>query len=199
MNLHPSLLPSYHGPFPWFWQYHDFISEWGATVHQIDEGQDTGPILKQEPVSIPLGTDITEAMKIMGAVGARLFVVVLQEIARGTLRPTPQPLHRLPKARIVERHERFIDWQSWPIERVWHFMRGTHPWSDAVDYPRIGHRSATWKIGDYERCQNEREPGVVLMDELGYFVSHHEGKIRLSSGPSAESFASKCLSRFLGS
>ena len=52
INLHPSLLPRYHGPFPWFWQYHDFRLELGATVHEIDCGQDTGRILRQQPVQM---------------------------------------------------------------------------------------------------------------------------------------------------
>lgn len=187
INLHPSLLPKYHGPFPWFWQYHDFGNEWGATIHQIDEGQDTGPILKQQPVSIQIGTDVAEAMRMVGTLGAKLFVEALEEIANGTSKANPQPTHQFPKARIVERHERFIDWQTWPIERVWHFMRGTYPWNDAVEYPQLGSRSVVWKIDDYEKCTVQSLPGEVLKDERGYFVAHKDGKIQLSIHPSHRS------------
>jgi len=180
INLHPSLLPKYHGPFPWFWQYHDFGNEWGATIHQIDEGQDTGPILKQRPVLIQMGTDVTEAIRIIGTVGAGLFVEALQEIANGTIKAEPQPTHQFNKARIVERDERFIDWQTWPIERVWHFMRGTYPWHDPVEYPRLGKGAVVWKIDGYEKCAVQAKPGGVLKDERGYFVAHKDGKIRLS-------------------
>jgi methionyl-tRNA formyltransferase len=180
LNLHPSLLPKYHGPFPWFWQYHDFGNEWGATIHQIDEGQDTGPILKQQPVSIQIGTDVIEAIRIVGTVGAKLFVEALEEIANGTSTAKPQPTHQFPKARIVERHERFIDWQTWPIERVWHFMRGTYPWHDAVEYPQLGKSTVVWKTDGYEKCAVQSKPGEVLKDERGYFVVHKDGKIRLS-------------------
>ena len=180
INLHPSLLPKYHGPFPWFWQYHDFGNDWGATIHQIDEGQDTGPILKQQRVSIEVGTDVTAAMRVVGTVGAMLFVEVLGEIATGTSKARLQPTHQYPKARIIERHERFIDWQTWPIERVWHFMRGTYPWHDPVEYPQFRNGTVAWKIEGYERQLVEAEPGVVLRDERGYFVVHKEGKIRLS-------------------
>jgi len=180
INLHPSLLPKYHGPFPWFWQYHDFGNEWGATIHQIDEGQDTGPILKQQPVSIQMGTEITEAIRIIGTVGANLFVEALEEIANGTSQARPQPPHQFPKARIVERHERFIDWRTWPIERVWHFMRGTYPWHDPVEYPQFGKSTVVWKTEAYEKCSVQSTPGEVLKDERGYFVAHKDGKIRLS-------------------
>ena len=179
INLHPSLLPKYHGPFPWFWQYHDFGNEWGATIHQIDQGQDTGPILKQQAVSIPVGTDVKEAMRIVGGIGARLFVKALEEIANGTSIATPQPAHQFPKARMVERYEKFIDWQSRSIERVWHFMRGTYPWNDPVEYPQFGNRKAVWKIDAYEKCPGKEPPGGVVKDERGYFVTHKDGKIRL--------------------
>lgn len=196
INLHPSLLPKYHGPFPWFWQYHDFGTEWGATIHEIDEGQDTGPILKQQGVSIEVGTDVADAMRNVGAVGAKLFVEVLEEIATGTSKARPQPMHQYPKARIVERHERFIDWENWPIERVWHFMRGTYPWNDPVVYPQIGTHSITWKIDDYEKCTVQSPPGMVVKDERGYFVAHNEGKIRLSFQQSTRQLGSR-LPNFL--
>jgi methionyl-tRNA formyltransferase len=198
INLHPSLLPKYHGPFPWFWQYHDFGNEWGATIHQIDEGQDTGPILKQQPVSIQIGTDVAEAMRIVGTLGAKLFVEALEEIANGTIKAKPQRMHEFPKARVVERHERFIDWQNWPIERVWHFMRGTYPWNDAVQYPQISRRPVVWKIDDYETCAVHSPPGKVLKDERGYFVAHKDGKIRLSLQPSHKSLGAR-LTKFLRS
>jgi methionyl-tRNA formyltransferase len=180
INLHPSLLPKYHGPFPWFWQYHDFGNEWGATIHQIDEGQDTGPILKQQPIAIQIGTELTEAIKLIGALGAKLFIEALEEIANGTSKAKPQPTNQFPKARIVERHERFIDWQTWPIERVWHFMRGTYPWHDPVEYPQFGKSAVVWKTEGYEKCTAQSTPGEVLKDERGYFVVHKDGKIRLS-------------------
>jgi methionyl-tRNA formyltransferase len=180
INLHPSLLPKYHGPFPWFWQYHDFGNEWGATIHQMDEGQDTGPILKQQPVSIQIGTELPEAIRIIGALGAKLFVEALEEIANGSSEAKPQPTHQFPKARIIERHERFIDWQTWPIERVWHFMRGTYPWHEPVQYPRLGKSPLVWKTDVYEKGTVQSTPGEVLKDERGYFVAHKDGKIRLS-------------------
>ncbi len=33
IDLHPALLPSYRGPNPHFWMYHDGIKEGGVTVH----------------------------------------------------------------------------------------------------------------------------------------------------------------------
>lgn len=56
MNLHPSLLPKYRGMSPQHWPIILGDDETGVTVHYIDQGVDTGRILRQ--VSIPLESDI---------------------------------------------------------------------------------------------------------------------------------------------
>ena len=47
LNLHPSLLPSYRGPAPLFWVFHDGLERAGVTLHVMDAGADTGPIVAQ--------------------------------------------------------------------------------------------------------------------------------------------------------
>ncbi len=56
LNLHPSLLPQYRGMAPQHWPIILGDSETGVTVHRIDEGVDTGRIVRQ--VRIPLEPDI---------------------------------------------------------------------------------------------------------------------------------------------
>jgi len=56
INLHPSLLPKYRGMSPQHWPIVLGDASTGVTVHYIDEGVDTGRIVRQ--VSIPLEPDI---------------------------------------------------------------------------------------------------------------------------------------------
>jgi methionyl-tRNA formyltransferase len=194
INLHPSMLPKYHGPYPWFWQYYDFEKQWGITVHVIDEGQDTGPIVKQESFALETGKDIADATKIVSSIGARLMLESINEIEEGTAVFSPQPPHSYPKARIVLRDEKLIDWQHWSIERVWHVMRGTYPWLDAVEYP--AHIKGTWKICEFERCACDDAPGQLYKDDKGYYVAHKEGKIRLLLEPTSFGMIKKVLKNF---
>lgn len=55
INLHPTLLPKYRGPYPYFWIFYDMDLNQGSTVHYIDEGEDTGDIIYQESCRIPFG------------------------------------------------------------------------------------------------------------------------------------------------
>ena len=51
INLHPSLLPEYRGASPVATAILQGSKETGVTIMKIDEGMDTGPILKQKSVS----------------------------------------------------------------------------------------------------------------------------------------------------
>ncbi len=56
VNLHPSLLPKYRGMSPQHWPIVLGDANTGVTVHYIDDGVDTGRVLRQ--VSVPLEPDI---------------------------------------------------------------------------------------------------------------------------------------------
>jgi len=57
INIHPSLIPSFCGPDYYGIKVHQKAIEYGvkisgATVHFVDEGMDTGPIIMQEAVEV---------------------------------------------------------------------------------------------------------------------------------------------------
>ncbi|MGN0325034.1 MAG: phosphoribosylglycinamide formyltransferase [Lachnospiraceae bacterium] len=60
INIHPSLIPSFCGTGYYGLKVHEAALErgvkiTGATVHYVDEGTDTGPILLQKPVEVHKG------------------------------------------------------------------------------------------------------------------------------------------------
>jgi phosphoribosylglycinamide formyltransferase 1 len=52
VNVHPSLLPAFPGAHAVEEQLRAGVAESGATVHLVDEGVDTGPILAQARVAV---------------------------------------------------------------------------------------------------------------------------------------------------
>ena len=50
VNIHPSLLPAFPGLHAWEQAVHAGAEESGCTVHYVDGGMDTGPILGQARV-----------------------------------------------------------------------------------------------------------------------------------------------------
>lgn len=62
VNIHPSLLPAYPGKDAIGQAFQSGAETTGVTVHFIDEGVDTGPIIAQEPVAV-LPEDSEETLK----------------------------------------------------------------------------------------------------------------------------------------
>jgi phosphoribosylglycinamide formyltransferase-1 len=77
VNVHPSLLPAFAGARPIEDALAAGIETTGVTVHLVDEGIDTGPILRQEPVPVePRGT----LLERIHAVEHRLLPEVVREL-----------------------------------------------------------------------------------------------------------------------
>lgn len=57
LNIHPALLPAFPGLESWKQALDAGAAESGCTVHYVDEGMDTGPIILQE--SVPVFPDDT--------------------------------------------------------------------------------------------------------------------------------------------
>lgn len=85
INLHPSLLPA----FPGAHAVRDALSagakNTGATVHIVDAGVDTGPVLAQREVAIASGVSEAELHEQIKVVERALIVDVVAEIAEGKL------------------------------------------------------------------------------------------------------------------
>jgi phosphoribosylglycinamide formyltransferase-1 len=68
INIHPSLIPSFCGQGYYGLKVHEAalkrgVKVTGATVHYVDEGTDTGPIILQKAVEIPEGITAQELQR----------------------------------------------------------------------------------------------------------------------------------------
>jgi phosphoribosylglycinamide formyltransferase-1 len=80
VNVHPSLLPEFPGARAVEEQLAAGVRESGATVHLVDEGVDSGPILAQERVPV-LPTDTAETLhERIKQVEHRLLPRVVEEL-----------------------------------------------------------------------------------------------------------------------
>ena len=83
LNLHPALLPSFPGLHAVKQALDAGVKVAGCTVHFVDEGTDTGPIIAQAAVQVLPGDDEARLGARIHAEEHRLYPAVVQAIARG--------------------------------------------------------------------------------------------------------------------
>lgn len=85
INTHPALLPLFPGAHAVADAVAAGATETGCTVHIIDSGVDTGPVLRQARVPILPGDDVATVHERIKQVERPLLVATVREIAEGTL------------------------------------------------------------------------------------------------------------------
>lgn len=127
INLHVSLLPRYRGAAPVQWSVINGDAETGVTIMQLDEGLDTGDILKVAPVTIEENTTSGELFEQVTAVGAETLCRALDEIAAGTLVPTPQDHDKATLAPPLSKEMAAFSFDR-PARQLHNLIRGCNPW-----------------------------------------------------------------------
>lgn len=72
LNIHPSLLPKLRGPDPVAHAYRLGLEETGVTIHLMDDGWDSGPILAQQRVRIPQDRTAAQLEADLARIGGRM-------------------------------------------------------------------------------------------------------------------------------
>ncbi len=81
LNIHPALLPKYPGLNTHARVLASGDTEHGSTVHFVDEGLDSGPILAQEKLAILSGGSVAELEERVKTLEKKLYPKVLQWFA----------------------------------------------------------------------------------------------------------------------
>lgn len=98
INVHPSLLPAFPGVRAIEQALDHGVRVMGVTVHFVDEGVDSGPIILQRSFEVPYARDIAEVERKIHEIEHRLLPRAVRLIARGAVRIDPSS----PRQVIVE-------------------------------------------------------------------------------------------------
>lgn len=89
INVHPALLPSFRGLDAVGQALEEGVKITGVTVHFVDEGVDTGAIIRQRPVPVPISRDRAELEEAIHATEHALLPEVVRLIASGSVHLDP--------------------------------------------------------------------------------------------------------------
>jgi phosphoribosylglycinamide formyltransferase-1 len=85
INVHPALLPAFPGIGAVEQALAHGVKVFGVTVHFVDEGIDTGPIIAQRALELPGATDAAEVRDALRPLEHDLLCEVVRLIARGAV------------------------------------------------------------------------------------------------------------------
>jgi phosphoribosylglycinamide formyltransferase 1 len=95
VNVHPSLLPAFPGVDAIADAVAYGVKVFGVTVHLVDEGVDTGPVLLQRAIDVPAPLARDEVHDRLRPVEHELLPEAIRLLARGAVRRDPANPRRL--------------------------------------------------------------------------------------------------------
>jgi methionyl-tRNA formyltransferase len=90
IGVHPSLLPRWRGPDPYFWAIYSGDAVTGVTAHLLDEEYDTGALLAQKTLAIDRSWNAWTLARKLDRPSLSLLREVVRAYAEGRP-PTPMP------------------------------------------------------------------------------------------------------------
>ncbi len=116
LNIHASLLPRWRGAAPIQRAILAGDARTGITIMQMDAGLDTGPTLAMQEVTIDAADTAGTLHDKLAALGARMIVRALQELAAGYVPTHPQPAVGVTYAAKITKREAALDWRLPAVE-----------------------------------------------------------------------------------
>ena len=158
LNIHASLLPRWRGAAPIQRAILAGDLETGICIMQMDEGLDTGPVLKAGTIPITDTTTAPQLHDALSALGAAMIVDVVGKIADGKpYPPRKQPDEGATYAGMLERDDGRIDWTK-PATDIERQLRALTPWPGVW----FMHDGARVKLLAAAVASGSGKPGEIL-------------------------------------
>ncbi|MCX7981827.1 MAG: methionyl-tRNA formyltransferase [Syntrophales bacterium] len=135
INVHPSLLPRHRGPAPINWTLLLGDDVTGITIMLMDEGVDTGPILRQREIPVEPDETYDHLHDRLAILGADLLVETINLFTAGEIKPIPQAHEHATYAPRLTKEDALIDWAQGGEEIV-RKIRGLSSTPGAFSYLR---------------------------------------------------------------
>ncbi|MBE6154936.1 MAG: methionyl-tRNA formyltransferase [Firmicutes bacterium] len=127
INVHASILPKYRGGAPIHYAVINGEEETGITIMYMDEGMDTGDIIKIEKIKIENNDTVETMHDKLSVLGANLLEKVLPDIINGTNNRIKQNDEEATYAPTIKREDEHLDFSECAI-KVYNKVRGLNSW-----------------------------------------------------------------------
>jgi len=181
INLHGSLLPRHRGILPLFWIYFHDDRETGVTLHWMTGEFDGGDIALQDRFTLPRGYDVEQLNHTNAHRGATLMKKALDDIAAGRAERIPQDATEVTLAPRIRPGSSMVDFNTWPVERVWHFLAGLSKRFREPLRDEDGNAVRYGRILGFTETRDHKSPGIVERRGRSYALHCNGGIVHMTA------------------
>jgi methionyl-tRNA formyltransferase len=181
LNIHPSLLPRHRGSDPLFWTYHAGDAQAGVSIHWLDDGADTGPLVAQEALALARGRPARDLYVELAERGSRLLVRAVADVLAGRAPRIDQDEARATRAPRPAAGTWRIDFDAWGAERLWHFLAGLAGYPLALLHDPAGRPLAHGAPLGFTLSPSGEPPGTIRPAAHGWRVACRDGVVDVAA------------------
>ena len=180
INIHPSMLPLLRGPSPVATAILEGVASTGVTIMLLDEGMDTGPIIKQSDAITLRGDEkCSELSRMLFEIGGNLLIDSIRDFERGVIQTTDQDESLATLTKLIRSSDGEINWNEEAI-KIYRLMRAFDEWPGIYTF----WEGKRLKIIDMEITENTRwviQPGRVVKKGKNMFIGTGSGPLKILS------------------
>ena len=171
VNLHGGILPEYRGGHVMNWAIINGERESAATLHYIDAGIDTGPVIAERRFALDPNDDIVAAQEKLKIAGTELLRTWWPRIEQGTAMAVPQDESRARYHRMRTPADGRIDWTQSNVQ-IHNLVRAlAAPWPGAFT-----------RLGDHTITARRVQPVDGSRAPAGTITRLDDGELRVATG-----------------
>lgn len=181
-NFQPGPLPQYRGSDPVFQQLKNKEKHAGVTVHQLDEGINTGPLVMNEMLKIDPSDTYGMLTTKLSDLAAKLTGILIKLVSfEVSVSSRPQDETKAKYFKRQQAEDIIINWQTMDADSIIALINACNPWNKGA-VTKINNQVI--RLLDAEKLPvnsfPQKEPGYILaIEENGITIStiHNEAII----------------------
>lgn len=126
INVHASILPNYRGSAPIQWALFNNEKKTGITIYYMDEGMDSGDIIKINEIPITEEDNVGTLHEKLSELGVQTLKEVLQQVLDNTALRKKQP-ENYTLAPMIKRGDERLDFNE-NGQKILGKIKGLNPW-----------------------------------------------------------------------
>jgi methionyl-tRNA formyltransferase len=151
INIHNGKLPEYRGCHTINWAVANGEKEAEVSLHWLDDGIDTGPIIASAKARIDFTDTVLDLREKLVRLGHKLVDKYLKAILQGTATAAPQNEHRARYYRQRKPEDGYIDWHR-PAVEIYNLIRAVvSPWPGAYYHNANGRKIVIDQFMEFEK------------------------------------------------